>query len=115
MSAALVKTDMQTLLRQPEFLRFLWRHAIQNGGIFEQVGDGSQGRDLGFYEGRRGLALEMLAGAELGQPIAHPERLPILTTIQILREQAQQATTEKVNGRHDRYDRHQEPDGDDEL
>lgn len=105
-----IKTDMEALLREPRFLRFLYRHAIQNGRILDQTGASSQGRNLEYHEGRRDLALEMLADAEAAQPITHGS-IPILTTIQILREAAQSAPTEKKA--NDRYDRHrQEPDDD---
>lgn len=106
-----IRTDLETLVALPEFRRFLFRHAIQNGGIFDQKGSGSHGRDLAHFEGRRDLALEMLAEVEQAMPGHSPEQLPILTTIQILREHVQSAPTEKKN---DRYDRRRELGADDD-
>lgn len=98
-----IKSDMEFLNSRPEFRRFMWR-AIQMAGFFEHRGPGKSERDLAYAEGRRSLGLELLDDAEQGQPAAHPDRIPILTTIQILREEAQQATSEGRKDRH-RYDR----------
>lgn len=110
-----IRSDMEFLSARAEFRRFLWR-AIQMGGFFDHTGAGKSERDLGYAGGRRDLLLELLADAELGQPATHPEAIPILTTIQILREEAQQPRTEKAKGRN-RYDEPgelDEPDGDDQ-
>lgn len=97
------RSDMQTLLQRPEFARFLFR-VIQTSGIFSVTTDGSEGRHL-VAEGRRQLGLEILDMAEEGQPVAHPDKLPVLTILQALREEAQQPA-EKSNGRRsERYDR----------
>ena len=106
-----IKTDMEALLLRPEFRRFLWR-VIQMAGIFEPVANGADGRNL-IDEGRRNLGLEILADAELGQPVAHPDQIPILTMIQVLREEAQEQPTEKPHAKRDRYDRH-EPEDDEQ-
>ncbi len=99
-----IKSDIETLRDLPAFQRFLFRHTIQNGGIFDQISDGAQGRNLAHFEGRRDLALEMLAEVEAAQPVTHASGIPLLTTIQIMREAAQSAPTEKrKNERPDRY------------
>jgi hypothetical protein len=105
------KADMGKLMAQPEFRRFLWR-VIQMSGILEAVTDGSERRDLAYYEGRRNLGLEILADAEMGQVALHPDRIPILTAIQVLREEAQQAASEASNDQTKRYDRTAELDSD---
>jgi hypothetical protein len=99
-----IRTDMEFLNSRPEFRRFLFR-AIQTAGIFDQKGSGKSERDLAYAEGRRDQGLDLLHDAERGQPAAHPEGIPILTTIQILVEEAQQAGTEKKKDgrRNDRY------------
>jgi hypothetical protein len=106
---AQTKTDMEFLNSRPEFRRFLWR-AIQLARIFDQAGSGSSERDLAYAQGRRDLGLDLLADAEAGQPAAHPEGIPIFTAIQIMREAAQQPTEQRKT----RYDRHAEPDPDDD-
>jgi hypothetical protein len=100
-SDAQIRTDMEFLNSRPEFRRFMWR-AIQNAGLFDQTGSGKSERDLAYAGGRRDLGLELLADAEQGQPAAHPEGAPILTTIQILREEVNEA---KPQGRKKAYDR----------
>lgn len=107
------KQDMQWLLQQGQFKRFLWR-VIQSAGILAVQTDGSVGRNLDYIEGRRNLGLELLAMAEDGQPV--PEVHPagsLLTLIQVLREETSQPT-EKPNGRTKRTDRYTElsPGGD---
>jgi hypothetical protein len=99
----MVKSDMQTLLRQPAFLRFLWT-VIQTSGVLQPTTDGPDGRNL-RSEGRRNLGLEILAMAEKGQPIqsAHPDG-PLLTLIQVLREETQKQPEETQRDRQDRYD-----------
>lgn len=103
MTDADLKADMAFLTGRPEFRRFMWR-AIQSARIFEAVADGSEGRNLDHYEGRRSLVLELLRDAERGQPVVHPDQIPILTAIQILREEAQQQPTKDAKDRQ-RYDR----------
>ena len=107
--AELEKTDAAALIRLPEFRRFLWR-AIQLGRIFEAVTDGSEGRHLAYHEGRRNLVLELLALVEQGQPVSHPDGIPLLTAIQVLREEARQPTSENQNVRRSRNDRDPAPD-----
>lgn len=108
---AQIRTDMEFLLTRPEFRRFLYR-AIQMAGFFDQTGRGNSKRDLAYAGGRRDLGLDLLADAELGQPAEHPDRIPILTTIQILVDEAQQPDTKGKD--RNRYDRTQElaPDDD---
>jgi hypothetical protein len=95
------KADMVFLNARPEFARFLWR-VIQKSGIFDIATDGSTDRHLAYAEGRRNLGLDILAMAEQGQPASHPNGQPILTILQVLREEANQPQ-EKV--KRDRYDR----------
>jgi len=111
MTDAQIRTDMEFLLARPEFRRFLWR-AIQMAGIFDETGSGKSERDLAYAGGRRDLGLQLLSDAEAGQPAEHPEKIPILTMIQILREEAQQAPDKRKD--RNRYDRNQElaPDDD---
>ena len=101
------RADMAWLMARPEFRRFLWR-VIQTARIFEPVTDGSDTRHL-YHEGRRDLGLELLAECEAGQPAQHPSGAPILTVIQVLREEAQQQPDEKGKDRS-RYDRTQDLD-----
>lgn len=102
------KSDMEFLLQRPEFARFLFR-VIQTSGIFSVTTDGAEAVTF-RAEGRRQLGLEILDMAEEGQPVAHPGKLPILTVLQALREEAQQPA-EKDSDR--RYDRNRDLDGDD--
>jgi hypothetical protein len=104
------KADMTFLQGRPEFARFLWR-VIQSCGIFSPTTDGSVDRHLAYDEGRRNLGLEILAMAEQGQPASHPNGQPILTILQVLREEANQPQ-EKAHGRSDRYDRNRDLDDD---
>ena len=111
------REDLEHLLAQRQFLRFLSR-VIQRARIFERTTDGSQGRDLSFTEGVRHLGLEILEMVEAGQPVPHPDGTPILTVLQVLREEANQPGGERPNGRrqHERYDRNNDlgnDDGDD--
>lgn len=94
MSERQISADMAKLMELPEFRRFLFR-VIQMARIFEPVTDGADSRHL-LHEGRRQLGLEILADAETGQPVTHPDRIPILTAIQVLREEAQQTISETV-------------------
>lgn len=103
------RADLDYLLARPEFVRFLWR-VIQLSRIFARTTDGSEGRILGFDEGRRNLGLEILEMVEAGQPVPHPEGQPILTILQALREEAIQQPQEKPSDRRQRYDRTQELD-----
>lgn len=95
------KSDVEHLLAQPPFLRFLWR-VIQIAGLFDRTdADGSERRRLD-HEGRRNLGLDILEMAEAGQPAAHPDGLPILTLIQTLREETQKQERPNASRRHDR-------------
>lgn len=98
------KADSKHLLAQPEFQRFLWR-VIQSAGILARTTDGSVDRHLAYDEGRRHLGLDILSMVDAGQPVAHPDQIPVLTLIQVLREEANQQPQEKTNDRrNDRYD-----------
>lgn len=112
------RADLAFLIQRREFTRFLSR-VIQSAGIYRRTTDGSQERDLSFYEGRRHLGLDILDMVEAGQPVVHPhEPMPILTLIQIHHEDAQPPTPpEKNDEEHEeRYDRNAELDdgGDDD-
>jgi hypothetical protein len=97
--------DMRELIPLPSFQRFLWR-VIQSAGIFSRTTDGSVDRHLAFDEGRRHLGLDILSMVDSGQPVEHPDKIPVLTLIQVLREEANQQPQEKAHGRrnYDRYD-----------
>jgi hypothetical protein len=106
--------EMQVLLEQPQFLRFLWR-VIQISGLWDRTTNGAVERTFESI-GRRNLGLEILEMAERGQPVqlTHPAG-PLLTLIQVMREETQKPATEKPNGRQ-RYDRNadlSDDDGDD--
>ena len=99
------KADAQFMLAHVETRRFLFR-VIQLSGILSAATDGSIDRHLAYAEGRRNLGLDILAMVELGQPQSHPDGLPILSMIQILREEANSQPQEKpTRDRYDRYDR----------
>ena len=105
------RDDLSFLMGRPEFLRFLYRHAIQNGRLFDHDPISPHGRDLAEATGRRGLALDMLREADAAQSVQSPDGIPLIATIQILRETAQSTQPEKPN---DRYDRRRELGDDDE-
>lgn len=98
------KSDLEFMLRSPECRRILYLISIQMARLLEPTTDGSEGRHLSYWEGRRNLGLEILALFETAQPATHPGGLSILTLIQLLREEAQKPS-EKPNAtrRHDRY------------
>jgi hypothetical protein len=103
------KEDAEWLLQQPQFRRWLFP-LIQSARILEPVTDGSDTRYL-YHEGRRDLGLEVLATLEEAQPIQHASGLPILTVIQVLREEAQKPATEKrKRERADRFAEIADPD-----
>ena len=97
----LAKQDCEHLLTQAQFRRFLFR-LIQTAGIFSPTTNGSDGRNLDHFEGRRHLGLEILAEVAGAQPVADPEGY--LTLLQVLREEAQQ-TPEEPKRAKSRYDR----------
>lgn len=111
--------DMQELVQQPAFTRFLLR-VIQRARIFSPTTDGSREQHL-LNEGARQLGLAILEMAEQGQPAAHPD-LPIFTLLQVTREEAitpakQEGPTDEKRKRTDRYDRNAEfddPDADED-
>lgn len=103
--------DAKFMLDHVETRRFLWR-VIQSSGIFSAATDGSKDRHLAYAEGRRNLGLDILAMVETGQPVSHPDGLPILSVIQILREEANQQPQEKP--KRERYDRIADLDPDDD-
>jgi hypothetical protein len=107
------RSDIQFLVQRAEFARFLFR-VIQTARIFETATDGSNDEAAAALA-RRNLGLEILAMVEAGQPVPHPDGLPILTVLQALREEANPPPQEKPSGRRnqDRYDRNSDlSDGD---
>jgi hypothetical protein len=100
--------DIRKLLPLPEFKRFLFR-VIQSARIFDRTADGSDG-DTAY--GRRNLGLEILEMVEKGQPVPHPDGQPLLTILQIIREEANQPGEGKPNVRR-KYDRNAELGSDD--
>lgn len=102
----MTKQDAQYLIERPEFRRFLFS-VIQSCGFFSATNGSDPATS--FAEGRRSLGLDILAMAETGQPAEHPDRIPILTLMQVLREEAQ-SKTEKPNGK--KFDRTTELDDD---
>lgn len=90
------KGDLKRLLRDKAFLAFLYRR-IRDAGLFSLAP--IEGRSLDFIEGRRSLALDMLAEIEQAQPEKSPDGLPILSSIQIFLSVAQSTAKEKTLGR----------------
>jgi hypothetical protein len=84
--------DYKDLLERPQFRRFLLR-LIQLSGIYEATANGSAERTF-FANGRRSLGLDILREVDAAQPVPGAE-LPSLTLIQVLREDAQSALTER--------------------
>lgn len=106
------RSDIQFLVQRPEFSRFLWR-VIQSARIFSTATDGSNDEAVAKIA-RQNLGLEILEMVEAGQPVPHPDGLPVLTLIQTLREEANPPSQEKKHGRrNDQYDRNGDLDGDD--
>lgn len=105
------KVDRSHLMTLPAFRRFMTLHAIQMAGIFSATATGSDGRNL-FLEGRRSLGLDMLRDLDEAQPIQSPSGIPVLTVLQLLREDAQSNPQEKPNGRRSSPYRDLDPDAD---
>jgi hypothetical protein len=102
MSDKAIRQDMERLVALPEFRRFLFR-VIQNAGILSRITDGSNTRNLDYFEGRRNLGFDILDEAELGQAVPHEDAL--MTIFQSLREEIQKPPEEANRGRRsDRYD-----------
>jgi len=103
------RADLIDLIGKPGFLRFLFR-TIQSSGIFDATANGSDGRNL-YLEGRRSLGLQILREVDEAQPVPSPSGIPILTLIQVLREEAQSNPRETTNGRRsDTYSELDRPD-----
>jgi hypothetical protein len=94
---AQLQADITDLIKQPAFRRFLF-HAIQISGIFEASANGTEER-TSFRDGRRSLGLDLLREVDAAQPVPNPSGIPMLTLIQVLREEAQSTPQEKPNGR----------------
>ena len=88
--------DLKRLLGNKTFLAFLYRR-IRDAGLFSVAP--LEGRSLDFIEGRRSLALDMLAEIEQTQLEKSPDGLPILSSIQIFLSVAQSTVKEKPLGR----------------
>lgn len=89
------KAEFKRLSRDPAFKQFLYR-LIRDAGLFSV---GGHTRGLEFAEGRRSLALDVLASVEALEGTPSPDGLPILCSIQILLTAAQSASKEKNLGR----------------
>jgi len=106
------REDMEHLLAQPQFRRFLWR-VIQSARIFQGATDGSELRAVN--DGRRDLGLEILAMVETGQPIPYPHPDgPLLTLLMALRAEIEQPQPNERKTHEDRFDRTDELHDDDE-
>lgn len=104
----LLKADMSWLMQQEQFRRFIFR-AIQKAGIFSATNGSDERTHVSL--GRRQLGLELLAECEIGQPAQSGDGTPILTLIQVLREEAQQQPKERKHA--ERYSRTDDLDDDD--
>lgn len=102
--------EMAELLGSPTFRKFLFR-VIQMSGIMAPATNGSDGRNLDVFEGRRCLGFDILREVDRGQPqpLQHP--LSIMTWLAALSEEATHTPTEKPNGR--RSNRYSDITGDD--
>lgn len=101
--------DFKRLCADPAFHAFLYR-LIRSAGVFSP--SPTDGRD--FAEGRRALALEVLAEVEAVQAQKTDDGLPVFGSIQILTVAAQTAAKEKPLGRRsDPYRDINTGDGDD--
>jgi hypothetical protein len=107
------RDDLQYLLRLEQFRRFYLR-VIQTTGFFDTATNGSQ-HDAAVALARRNLGLELLAMVDSGQPVQHPDGLPVLTLIQLLREEANPPPQEnKRDRRTDQYNRNRDLDESDD-
>lgn len=91
----ITKAEKQTLLANGYFLRWLFA-LVEASGLLESTASAGDGRNL-YLEGRRSLALDLLRELEAAQPAGSPSGVPVLTLIQILREQAQSAGNKERN------------------
>lgn len=96
------RAEMEMLLKQPAFLKFLAR-VIQNAGIYSAQTNGADSRHL-LMEGRRDLGLTILRDAARGQPTDNAQAAFSLTLIQVLREEAQSTQQEDPRDRRNRTD-----------
>lgn len=104
------REDMEWLNAQSQFRRFMWR-AIQMAGLFAATNGSEERTHVNL--GRRQLGLELLAECEIGQPAQSSDGTPILTLIQLLREEAQQQPKESKHAkRYSRTDDIAEPEDD---
>lgn len=109
MSERTEKQDMEKLVAEPAFLRFLSR-VIQISEIHSATTDGADGRYL-VSEGRRDLGLNIIRDAARGMPADDSEAAFKLLLIQVLREEAQSTIQETPIARRRRY--HDEDESDD--
>lgn len=96
----LPQADAEFLLRQPEFMRFLFV-AIQSAGILghHAPANGQLGRDLGHFEGRRSLGFDLLQMVDRGQPEPLRSGQALATIDAAIREALNPAPKEKASGR----------------
>lgn len=93
------KLELARLMQDKAFVSFLYRNVFIKGGLFSASTTGTDGRDLSHAEGRRGLALDILAEIEACQATKSPDGQPVFGSIQILVGFAQSMTKEKALGR----------------
>jgi hypothetical protein len=91
--AELARNDVESLMLDPKFLRFLSTIRLTAG--IETVAYGPEDRHLHFAEGRRSLWCDILRTAELAQP----EALLLILTEEM------KAAKETTRGRPRKYDR----------
>lgn len=103
--------EMAELLAVPTFRKFLFR-VIQLSGIMSPATNGSDGRNLDLFEGRRNLGFDILREVDRGQPQPLQHSMQIMTWIAALHEEATQSPKEKPSGkRNDRYSDLNDGDG----
>jgi hypothetical protein len=95
------KADKQALMENPHFRRFLFA-LIQSTGVFDACAKIDDGTHL-YREGRRSVTLDILRDMEDAQPIQSSSGIPVLTSIQTLREEAQSGVKETKRGRSGTY------------
>jgi hypothetical protein len=95
------KGDKLELMQNPAFRRFLFS-LIQSTGVFDASAKSDDGAHL-YREGRRSVTLEILRDMEAAQPVQSPTGIPILTSIQTLREEAQSGGKEIKRARSGTY------------
>jgi hypothetical protein len=104
------RSDIKTLMETPAFIRFLWR-LIQHADILRATTNGTDTRDLSFFEGRRSLGFDLLREIEMGLPVSHSDGMPVMALLAVLREEAQPQPSAK-EAKREREDTDQSTDRD---